>query len=162
MAANWRRTCATRLTPLLCVYVHGVRAPALCCAALPFPFPSLPFVSVQHRANILHQCRGWAKTNKEVERLLPQLEAQLEKQTLADGSRPVLPVARSVEAGAEAADAAAAAAAAPRRHTRSSSAAAAAAATVDDADADKQLDAPEEAAADDEELEAEAADQEDF
>jgi len=134
-----------------------VRVP-LRCAAL--PFSSLPFVSVQHRANILQQCRGWAKTNKEVERLLPQLEAQLDKQCLADGSRPVLPVARSVEAGAEAANAAAAAA--PRRHTRSSSAAAAAAATVDDADADEQLDAPEEAAADDEELEAEAADQGDF
>ena len=155
LATHWRYSSHAFA---VCVYVRGARAPALCCAVL--CFPSLPFVSVQHRANILHQCRGWAKTNKEVERLLPQLEAMLDKQTLADGSRPVLPVARSVEAGAEAADAAAAAVAGPRRQTRSSSAAAAAAATVDDADADEQLDAPEEAAADDEE--AEAADQEDF
>jgi len=80
---------------------------------------------LQHRDNILHQCRGWAHTNKEVERLLPQLQSLLDQQTLADGSRPALPLARSVEAGAVTA-----AAAAASKPTRRRSAAAAAAASV--------------------------------
>jgi hypothetical protein len=45
-----------------------------------------------HRANIMKQCREWATRNKAVEQLLPQLQELLDQQTLADGSRPVLPV----------------------------------------------------------------------
>lgn len=42
-----------------------------------------------HREDIMKQCRGWATKNKEVEQLLPALQAALDQQMLPDGSRPV-------------------------------------------------------------------------
>jgi hypothetical protein len=43
-----------------------------------------------HRNNILKQAKLWAEKNAEVARLIPQLEEALNKQTLPDGTRPVL------------------------------------------------------------------------
>ena len=42
-----------------------------------------------HRENILRQCRRWSETNGEVRALLPQLEEELSKQTLEDGTTPL-------------------------------------------------------------------------
>jgi hypothetical protein len=46
----------------------------------------------------MKQCRGWAKINPAIQALLPQLEEALEKQTLPDGTRPVLAVVASPQA----------------------------------------------------------------
>jgi hypothetical protein len=99
-----------------------------------------------HRDNIMHQCRGWAQKNPGVAALLPQLEEQLNKQTLADGSRPVLPVKKPQAESASAA----AASATPKRGKKAASAKAAASASAAAAAA-----AAEEEVAPEEELEEE-------
>jgi len=40
-----------------------------------------------HRDNIMAQCRKWSEHNSQVKSLLPQLETELDKQTLPDGSK---------------------------------------------------------------------------
>jgi len=74
-----------------------------------------------HRLHILEQCRDWATRNPSVAALLPQLEEELNKQKLADGSRPALPVKQKKAADGESAAAAAAAATPASRRTRSKS-----------------------------------------
>jgi hypothetical protein len=110
-----------------------------------------------HRDNIMHQCRGWAQKNPGVAALLPQLEEQLNKQTLADGSRPVLPVKKPQ---AESASAAAAAASASAPSKRGKKAAAAKEAASASAAAAAAAAAAEEEAAPEEEEELEEEEEE--
>lgn len=59
-----------------------------------------------HRENIMAQCRAWARNNSEVEKLLPTLQEELDKQSLPDGTRPIAPPPTTLTGSASATPAA--------------------------------------------------------